>query len=370
MRQGQQNRRGRGRNNIGGGGNNSNNNNRKSQNPLTRSFESAGPDVKLRGTPSHIAEKYITLARDALSSGDRVLAENYLQHAEHYNRIIMTYREQQLSQGASDPFSNGAARTHSLASPDGSDGDEFGDEDSGDDFGAQGNVGGPPPGGQGNFNDGPPPQAPQPRYDNRQPRQDGRDNRGDNRPYNNTRNDRGDRNGYRGDRPDRQDRPERYNRGDRFAEPQGGEPRYGRDESRSPNPNPASQHDGANGNGFRRRERFQGGGNPGNAGPANAGRGDVGPSHANTTGYERGAGVGFPGQGPQPSAPLAVQPVIAAPMPVQAAPIAPAPALEQEQPAFLRRPVRRPRRDDTAAADAPEAPTTVATRRPAVEEKD
>ena len=89
MRQAQQNRRGRGRNN----------NNRKSQNPLTRSYESNGPDVKIRGTPSHIAEKYVAMARDALSSGDPVLAENYLQHAEHYNRIIMTHREQQSSHG-------------------------------------------------------------------------------------------------------------------------------------------------------------------------------------------------------------------------------------------------------------------------------
>ncbi|MBL8567433.1 MAG: DUF4167 domain-containing protein [Hyphomicrobiaceae bacterium] len=97
MRQGQQNRRGRGRNN-----NNNNNNNRKNQNPLTRSFESNGPDVKIRGTPSHIAEKYISLARDAQSSGDPVLAENYMQHAEHYNRIIMAYREQQIQHGG-DP---------------------------------------------------------------------------------------------------------------------------------------------------------------------------------------------------------------------------------------------------------------------------
>jgi len=88
MRQGQQNRRGRGRN-------------RKSQNPLTRSFESNGPDIKIRGTPSHIAEKYISLARDALASGDPVLAENYLQHAEHYNRIIMSYREQNAPQNES-----------------------------------------------------------------------------------------------------------------------------------------------------------------------------------------------------------------------------------------------------------------------------
>lgn len=73
--------------NSGGGGNN-NNNNRKGPNPLTRSYESNGPDVKVRGTAQHIAEKYMTLARDAQSSGDRVMAENYLQHAEHYNRII------------------------------------------------------------------------------------------------------------------------------------------------------------------------------------------------------------------------------------------------------------------------------------------
>jgi hypothetical protein len=44
--------------------------------------------VKIRGTAQHIAEKYMALARDATSSGDRVMAENYLQHAEHYNRII------------------------------------------------------------------------------------------------------------------------------------------------------------------------------------------------------------------------------------------------------------------------------------------
>jgi hypothetical protein len=82
MRQGQQNRRGRGR-----GG-------RKPQNPLARNFESNGPDVKIRGTAAHIAEKYMSLARDALASGDLVTAESYLQHAEHYNRIIMAAQQQ------------------------------------------------------------------------------------------------------------------------------------------------------------------------------------------------------------------------------------------------------------------------------------
>ncbi len=83
----QQNRRMRGR------GGNGNNPNRKGPNPLTRSYESNGPDVKIRGSAQQIAEKYATLARDAQSAGDRVMAENYLQHAEHYNRIIMAAQE-------------------------------------------------------------------------------------------------------------------------------------------------------------------------------------------------------------------------------------------------------------------------------------
>ncbi|HWF94644.1 MAG TPA: DUF4167 domain-containing protein [Xanthobacteraceae bacterium] len=68
--------------------------NRKSQNPMTRVFESNGPDVKIRGTPSHIAEKYLQLARDAQSSGDPVATENYYQHAEHYFRLIAAAQEQ------------------------------------------------------------------------------------------------------------------------------------------------------------------------------------------------------------------------------------------------------------------------------------
>lgn len=68
--------------------------NRKSHNPLTRVYESNGPDVKIRGTANHIAEKYVQLARDAQSSGDPVAAENYLQHAEHYFRLIAAAQEQ------------------------------------------------------------------------------------------------------------------------------------------------------------------------------------------------------------------------------------------------------------------------------------
>jgi hypothetical protein len=72
--------------------------NRKGPNPLTRSFESNGPDVKIRGTAAHIAEKYIGLARDAASAGDRVAEQNYLQHAEHYFRIVAVAQAQMPQQ--------------------------------------------------------------------------------------------------------------------------------------------------------------------------------------------------------------------------------------------------------------------------------
>ena len=84
MRQSQSNRRGRGRN-------------RKAQNPLTKNYESTGPDVKIRGTAAHISEKYHSLARDALASSDIIRHENYLQHAEHYNRIIMAAQQAQAA---------------------------------------------------------------------------------------------------------------------------------------------------------------------------------------------------------------------------------------------------------------------------------
>ena len=86
----QQNRRMRGRSNNNNNNSNNNNNNRRGPNPLTRNYESSGPDVKIRGNAQHIADKYLTLSRDAQSSGDRVMAENYLQHAEHYMRIILS----------------------------------------------------------------------------------------------------------------------------------------------------------------------------------------------------------------------------------------------------------------------------------------
>ncbi len=111
MRQGQQHRRGRSRGSSGGNGS-QHHHHRKGQNPLARSFESNGPDVKVRGTAADIAAKYIALARDAQSSGDPVLAENYLQHAEHYNRMIIAYREQQMQQGGDAANANGHRPRH------------------------------------------------------------------------------------------------------------------------------------------------------------------------------------------------------------------------------------------------------------------
>ena len=76
----------------------SRNGGRKHVNPLSRNFESNGPDVKVRGNAAHIAEKYLQLARDAQSSGDSVMAENYLQHAEHYFRIVTAAQQAQSGQ--------------------------------------------------------------------------------------------------------------------------------------------------------------------------------------------------------------------------------------------------------------------------------
>jgi hypothetical protein len=74
-------KRQRGRNRGGGG--------KPQQQNANRAFDSNGPDgVKVRGNAQHVFEKYQQLARDASSAGDRILAENYLQHSEHYFRLV------------------------------------------------------------------------------------------------------------------------------------------------------------------------------------------------------------------------------------------------------------------------------------------
>jgi Domain of unknown function (DUF4167) len=77
MRQPSSSKRGRGRNNG-----------RKPGNPRNQTFDSNGPSVRVRGNAYQVMEKYLTLARDASASGDRIAAENFYQHAEHYYRIL------------------------------------------------------------------------------------------------------------------------------------------------------------------------------------------------------------------------------------------------------------------------------------------
>jgi hypothetical protein len=80
--------RGRNRNGGGGGGG-------RPQHNANRAFDSNGPDgVKVRGAAQHVYERYQQFARDAHTAGDRVVAENYLQHAEHYFRVMRAMQPQ------------------------------------------------------------------------------------------------------------------------------------------------------------------------------------------------------------------------------------------------------------------------------------
>jgi len=64
------------------------NRNRSSGNNINRVFDSSGPEGKVRGTPQQVIDKYHLLTRDAQLANDRVAAENFLQHAEHYARLL------------------------------------------------------------------------------------------------------------------------------------------------------------------------------------------------------------------------------------------------------------------------------------------
>jgi hypothetical protein len=115
-------------------------------------YESNGPDVKIRGTAHHVAEKYLQLARDAHSSGDPIAAEGYLQYAEHYFRLIAAAQAQFAPQNQqSNPNQPQQALQRSDMDPR----DEFDDE--GDDMGNVDTSGQPYPGGT------PMPQMQQPR---------------------------------------------------------------------------------------------------------------------------------------------------------------------------------------------------------------
>jgi len=88
-----------------GGGGNGGGNGGGGYNP-NRTFDSSGPEIKIRGSAAHVYEKYLQLARDANSGGDRVMAENYLQHAEHYYRIMAAAAAQQAQYAAQQAAQN------------------------------------------------------------------------------------------------------------------------------------------------------------------------------------------------------------------------------------------------------------------------
>jgi hypothetical protein len=194
-------------------------------NPLQRSYESNGPDVKVRGTAQHIAEKYAQLARDAQASGDPVMAENYFQHAEHYWRIVLAAQEQMTQQ---------FGHQFQPARPFGEEGDD-GDDD-GDDDGSPYPIGADQPIGQNNGNQNNGGQG----YgrDDDQPYQ--QDNRGQNRDNQNRNDNRGDRNN--GNRNDRNDRnPRRFDRNDRNGQDRGERSNFDRNNSDRQNQDRQSQ---------------------------------------------------------------------------------------------------------------------------------
>ena len=77
----------RGRMNNGGG---------KRHMPMrNQTYDSSGPDIRVRGNAHQVLEKYLAMARDASAQGDRIAAENYYQHAEHYFRMINSQNQNQ-----------------------------------------------------------------------------------------------------------------------------------------------------------------------------------------------------------------------------------------------------------------------------------
>ena len=82
---------------------NKNRNNGRRPNPgnvINRVFDSAGPEGKVRGTPQQIIDKYQSLAHDSQLSGDRVSAENFQQHSEHYARLLLEAQREMAEKSA------------------------------------------------------------------------------------------------------------------------------------------------------------------------------------------------------------------------------------------------------------------------------
>lgn len=95
------------------------NRNRSVGNIVNRVFDSSGPEGKVRGTPQQIIEKYNQLARDAQLSNDRVAAENFQQHAEHYLRMLAEAQREQDARQQFQPQQGGRERGEGEGQSDG-----------------------------------------------------------------------------------------------------------------------------------------------------------------------------------------------------------------------------------------------------------
>jgi hypothetical protein len=127
----------RGRNHRGGSGGSGPIRHQSGNVPLNRNhvFDSSGPDLRVRGTSQQLFEKYLQLGRDATSSGDRVMAESYFQHAEHYFRILNAMNQaaaqQQGSSQQGQPHQGYNRRNDSSSDVNNEGGDEQEDEPAG-----------------------------------------------------------------------------------------------------------------------------------------------------------------------------------------------------------------------------------------------
>ena len=91
---------------------NKNRNNGRRPNPgnvINRVFDSSGPEGKVRGTPQQIIDKYQSLAHDSQLSGDRVSAENFQQHSEHYARLLLEAQKEIAEKAAAQESSTGSS---------------------------------------------------------------------------------------------------------------------------------------------------------------------------------------------------------------------------------------------------------------------
>lgn len=118
MKHGSNSRRGRSRNNG-----------KRHPNTKNYNFESSGPDIKVRGTAQQVLEKYLALARDASSAGDRISAENFFQHAEHYYRILSAENANRPQNGQPRPQGQIPSPAHDGLPPIDADGEDSDDAD-------------------------------------------------------------------------------------------------------------------------------------------------------------------------------------------------------------------------------------------------